>query len=97
MLSLLLLLFDDVVVAFCQVSFPRSESKMAAGGNGEPSEKGHNGKEDIIPGCQIWCKTRFEEIQGTVSAYDQANGVLVISILINKIEHKSLVQNRPIL
>ena len=54
---------------------------MAAGGNGDPSEKGHSCKVDIIPGCQVWCKTKFEEIQGTVSAYDQGSGVIIISIL----------------
>ena len=59
---------------------------MAAGGNGEPSEKGQHGSVDIVPGCLVWCKTRFEEIKGTVSAYDQENGALIISILLWKIE-----------
>ena len=56
---------------------------MAAGGNGESAEKRQGGKIDIIPGCQVWCKTEFEEIQGTVAAYDPNFGVLVISILSN--------------
>ena len=56
--------------------------KMAAGGNGESSEKRHNGKVEITPGCQVWCKTHFnEEIQGTVTAYDRLHGVMFISIL----------------
>eukprot|EP00795_Rhopilema_esculentum_P014055 gene14055-5039_t len=46
---------------------------MAAGGNGDGSEKRQPDKIEITPGCQVWCKTRFEEIQGTVTAYDHEN------------------------
>ncbi|XP_065053472.1 protein LSM12-like [Rhopilema esculentum] len=51
---------------------------MAAGGNGDGSEKRQPDKIEITPGCQVWCKTRFEEIQGTVTAYDHENKVIFI-------------------
>ena len=70
--------------------------KMAAGGNGESSEKRHNGKVEITPGCQVWCKTHFnEEIQGTVTAYDRLHGVMFISIL-SKVDAAAHLRSRPI-
>ena len=69
---------------------------MAAGGNGDGSEKRQPDKVEITPGCQVWCKTRFEEIQGTVTAYDHENKVIFISILFKTFRKFKRVASKPL-